>query len=202
RDEAGFPSKNIYFEDLDLIRTNDKAYRQRSLDLLHQKYDHKKIDLIVTVEGLARDLMLKEGKDMFPTAPILSILSADTITAVEPPRRILQIPSVLDMSGTLTTAVSLLPNTGRVFIVLGNSEDEQRWELDAKKQFAPWAGKLEFEYSTGLTYEETLARISSLPPDTVVIYIAFYRDKTGRAFVPAEVARVITRTANSPVFGV
>ncbi|MBF0497707.1 MAG: response regulator [Deltaproteobacteria bacterium] len=201
-DDAGFPSKNIYLEDLDLIRNNDKEYRQRSIDLLHQKYDHKKIDLIVTIEGLARDFILKEGKDIFPTAPTLCILSADTITAVEPPRRIIQLPSILDISGTLEVAVSLFPKTKRIVAVLGNSEDEQRWELEAKKQFAPWAGKLEFEYTNQLTYEETLQRLSSLPPDTVVIYIAFYRDKTGRAFVPAEVAKVITKTTNSPVFGV
>ncbi|MBF0508786.1 MAG: response regulator [Deltaproteobacteria bacterium] len=201
-DHAGFPSKNIYIEDLDLIRNSDKEYRQHSLDLLHQKYDHHKIDLIITVEGLARDFILNEGKDLFPTAPTLSILSADTITAVEPPRRIIQIPSILDMSGTLETAVSLFPKTRRVFTVLGNSEDEQRWEREAKKQFAPWADKLEFEYGSRLTYEETLQRISSLPPDTVVIYIAFYRDKTGRAFVPAEMAKVITKTANSPVFAI
>ncbi len=201
-DKASFPSGNIYFEDLDLIRNSSPEYRQRLVDVIHRKYANRKIDLLITIEGAARDFVLQDCQDLFPTTPLLSILSANIIKPAVRLRPMVQIPSILDMTGTLKIALSLFPETKRVFVVLGNGVDEQQWEGDAKKQFAPWGGKLDFEYSTNLTYEETLKRVASLPPKSVVLYVALYRDKTGRAFVPAEVARSVVRISPAPVFGV
>jgi PAS domain S-box-containing protein len=201
-EKVGFPVNRLHFEFLDLIRNSSPEYRRQLLAMLASKYADKKIDLIITVEGLARDLMLEEGKNILPGIPLLAILSADALEVADPPRQVLQIPSILDMAGTLKVGLGLFPQTKRVFVVLGVGEDEQRWERDARSKFAPWDGQLEFEYSSALTYEETLERIGSLPPQTIVIYIALYKDKTGRAFVPKDVALALTRKANAPVFGV
>jgi PAS domain S-box-containing protein len=201
-DKAGFSGRNIYLEDLDLIRQNSPAYRQELITLLQNKYGRKPIDLIITVEGAARDFILKEGRNFLPSTPLLSILSADTVYSLPSSRRMIQIPTILDFKQTLQLALHLFPNTKRVFFVVGNREDERRWEDDAKRQTDSWKGKVEFEYSSTLTYEGTLQRLGALPPETVVVYVALYSDKTGRAFVPAEVAKAVTRTSNAPVFGV
>jgi PAS domain S-box-containing protein len=199
---AGFPVSRLHFEHLDLVRHSGQEYRRQLLAMLRGKYAGQKIDLIITVEGLARDLILKEGQDFLPEAPLLAILSADAIDPVESLRHVVQIPSVLDMAGTLEVGLSLFPKTKRVFVVVGTGEDEKRWERDAREKFAPWAGTLEFAYSSELTYEETLQRIGSLPADSIVIYIALYKDKTGRPFVPRDAAVALTRQANAPVFGI
>ncbi|MFH1034227.1 MAG: hypothetical protein V1806_06935 [Pseudomonadota bacterium] len=199
---AGFPVNRLHFEHLDLIRNTGPEYRQQLLDLLHRKYADKKIDLIITVEGLARDFILNEGRNLLPETPLLAVLSANALDAIETTRRIVQIPSVLDFKGTLEVGLSLFPQTKRVFVVLGAGVDEQRWERDAKSQFAPLAGRLEFEYSSSLTYEETQQRIGSLSPETIVIYVALYKDKTGSSFVPRDAAIALTKKANAPVFGV
>ncbi|MBI4798063.1 MAG: PAS domain S-box protein [Desulfarculus sp.] len=199
---AGFPVNRLHFEHLDLIRHGGPEHQRRVLELLRAKYAGQKIDLIITVEGLARDLILKHGQDLLPQTPLLAILSADSLDTVPPGRRVVQIPSVLDMAGTLKVGLSLFPQTRRVFVVVGSGEDEQRWEREARSQFAPWAGKLDFEYSGGLTYEETLERIGTLPSDSMAIYIALYKDKAGRSFAPRDAAIALTRRANAPVFGV
>jgi PAS domain S-box-containing protein len=198
---AGFPVNRLHFEHLDLIRHTGPEYRRQLLDLLHRKYADKKIDLIITVEGLARDFILNDGRRLLPETPLLAILSADAIDAAQAPRKIVQIPSIVDYSGTLNIGLSLFPKTKRVFIVLGTSPDEQLWEKEARSQFAPWAGRLEFEYASGLTYQEAQQRVGSLPPESIVIFIALYQDKTGRSFVPRDAAMAFARKANVPVFG-
>jgi hypothetical protein len=198
---TGFPIKNVYLEQLDLVRNNSPEYRQSLVELLRKKYAQKKIDLIITVEGLARDYILKEGRDFFSQTPLLAILSADALDSIDSSRRIVQIPNVLGVAETLEAALTLFPQTRRVFVVVGNGKDEQRWELNAWDRFAPWRGKLEFEYSSGLTYEETRQRIGSLPSGTIVLYIALYKDKTGRSFIPKEIAVSLTKKSNAPVFG-
>ncbi|HMK65489.1 MAG TPA: hypothetical protein VK564_06815, partial [Thermodesulfobacteriota bacterium] len=200
-ERAGFPAKNVYFEQLDLIQINSQAYRRNLLELLRIKYAGKNIDLIVTLEGLARDYILKEGRDFFPQAPLLAVLSADTLLKNDSSRRLVQIPSILGFAETLEGAMTLFPHTKQLFVVVGSGEDEQRWEQDARSRFAPWTGKLKFEFSSGLTYEEMLQRISSLPADAIVLYVAFFKDKTGRAFIPRDVAINLTKKSNAPVFG-
>jgi PAS domain S-box-containing protein len=197
---AAFPAQNIYFENLDLLRNNSRAYRLLLLDLFHKKYADRKIDLIITVEGLARDFVLEEGKTLFPKTPILSVLTPEPLQTLNAPNKIIQIPSISDNKGTLEAALTMFPKAKRVFIVVGSGKDELRWEQNTRRQLASWQDKVEFEYSSNLTYEEMLHRVATLPPDTVVLYIALFSDKTGRAFVPAEVAGLVSQKANAPVF--
>ena len=49
--------------------------------------------------------------------------------------------------------------------------------------------------------QETLARVGSLPPDTIVLYSAIFTDGAGQSFVPREALSLISRAANAPVFG-
>ena len=49
--------------------------------------------------------------------------------------------------------------------------------------------------------QEILARVGSLPPDTIVLYSAIFRDGTGQSFVPREALSLVSRAANAPVFG-
>jgi PAS domain S-box-containing protein len=49
--------------------------------------------------------------------------------------------------------------------------------------------------------EETLSRVGSLRPDTLVFYSSIFRDGASRSFVPREALSLISAAANRPVFG-
>ena len=54
---------------------------------------------------------------------------------------------------------------------------------------------------TGLPMPEILARVSSLPPETILLlYPGIIRDGAGRGFTPREALALITRATNAPVF--
>ncbi len=201
-DQAGYPVSRVYIEQLDLARNSGPEYGRLLLQMFHQKYAAKDIGLIVTLEGMARDFILGAAGDIFPRVPVLAVMSSNVLEEVDQSRRVVQIPGISDVAETLKMALSLLPATKRVFVVVGHGKDEKRWELDARLRFQPWAGELEFEYSSDLTYEETLDRARTLPAGSIVIFIAFFRDKTDRSFVSAEVVRKVSESANAPVFGV
>ncbi|MCF8210983.1 MAG: hypothetical protein K9K38_16520 [Rhodoferax sp.] len=46
-----------------------------------------------------------------------------------------------------------------------------------------------------------LQHVSTLPPDTLVLMGTYFKDRTGRSFIPAEVAAEVGRRANAPVLG-
>jgi PAS domain S-box-containing protein len=71
----------------------------------------------------------------------------------------------------------------------------------AREGLRPYEGQLEVTYLTNLPMAEILQRVSSLPPQTVVIYLCMLRDSTGHDFVPREALERVAQAANAPVYG-
>ena len=193
--------KSLFFEYLDLERKKDKEHYKNLTTLLLHKYTTQKIDLIVTVHGPALKFLLNEGRDLSPGTPVLSYLGPDRIETTGIERRFVLLPMSMDFRGTLQLAQKLFPQTTRVVFVNGIGEGEKRLEREAKSVFAQWPDKLEFEYTSDLSVEEMLQRIATLSPGTIVIYSNVFTDKTGRNFVAREVAEMVAKAANVPVFG-
>ena len=198
---GGVSVNNLFFEYLDLERKKDKEHYENLTTLLRHKYEGKKIDLVVTLHTKALDFLLNEGKDLFPGSPVLSYLAPDRIDTAGIERRFILLPMKMDFNGTLELALKLFPQTKRVVFINGIGEGEKRLEVEARGVFEQWRGRLEFEYTHDLSVEEILERITTLPPRTVVFYSNLFRDKTGRTFVPRDVALIVAKAANAPVFG-
>jgi len=200
--EAGGVSiNNLFFEYLDLERKKDTRHYENLTTLLRHKYEGKKIDLVVTLHTKALDFLLNEGKDLFPGSPVLSYLAPDRIDTADIERRFLLLPMKMDFHGTLELALKLFPRTKRVVFINGVGEGEKRLELEAGDVFEQWRGRLEFEYTHDLSVEEMLERTANLPSGTIVLYSNVFRDKTGRTFVPKDVAQMVAKASNEPVFG-
>ena len=193
--------KNLFFEYLDLERKKDKEHYKNLATLLLHKYATQKIDLIVTVHGPALKFLLNEGRELSPGTPVLSYLGPDRIETAGIERRFVLLPMSMDFRGTLKLAQKLFPKTMRVVFVNGIGEGEKRLEREAKSVFAQWPDKLEFEYTSDLSVEEILQRIATLSPGTIIIYSNVFTDKTGRNFVARDVAEMVAKVANVPIFG-
>jgi PAS domain S-box-containing protein len=198
---AGVSTDCLSFEYLDLLRNQDEKHRRNLLDLLSHKYAQRKIDLIITVHERALNFLLNEGKGISPSAPVLSLFAPETINTDGAGRRMVVMPIRLDSRGTLERAIELFPQLKRVVFVVGASPGDRRYEHEAKSAFTPWEGRLEFEYTSDLSLEETLHRVSNLPPQSIVIYCDVFTDRTGRTFVPRDVGEMVAKAANAPVFG-
>jgi len=199
--EKGVSIGDVFVEHLDLSRTNDREHRINLANLLRHKLAGKRIGIVIVEGKPAVDFLTNEGKDLFPDATLLTLLTPDNDFLSGDARKVIDIPWRLDLGGTLRVALDLFPLTRRVVVVTGARDGILPFLGQAKKTFAPWNGKLGFEYTNEMTYEEMLGRISSLPSDAIVICASYFTDTTGRAFVPAEVAAKVSQAANVPVFG-
>lgn len=197
---SGVPVTNLHYEFLDLVRNSSASYRTQLPAWLTEKYSGAHIDSIITIDGAAKNFMLNEGRRLFPDAPLISVLSPHPITEPVPGRKVVQIVALPDYAGTLESALQLFPATKSVFVVIGASEDEKLWLPAAQKAYAPWKNRLTFEFSNAMTHSEMLERARHLPPDAILIYLAFYQDSAGEPFVPRAVAAEISAASTRPVF--
>jgi two-component system sensor kinase FixL len=88
-----------------------------------------------------------------------------------------------------------------VVVVGGIAKTDRALLHIAREALHPYKGQLEVTYLTDLPMAEILQRVSSLPPQTLVIYLSMLRDSTGQGFVPREALERVAQAANAPVYG-
>ncbi|HEX9191672.1 MAG TPA: histidine kinase [Candidatus Deferrimicrobiaceae bacterium] len=196
---------DLYIEYLDGARFPAPSHAAGAAHFLHRKYAGRKIDAIIAVYPAAVDFLLGYGKAVFPRVPIVacevSRAWAERLEGSPSRRRVTGVIIAENTGGVLETALRMRPGTRRVALIAGISRNDIYTEQIARKGLEPFAGRLEVIDLTRLPMEETLARVSSLPPDTVVFYGSILRDGSGRTFVPREALSLVSRAANAPVFG-
>jgi len=197
--DGGVSFGDIFVEQLDLARITSDEHRSNLTRLLRHKLAGKRIALIATDAPQAIDFLRKEGKDLFPDAAVLSIVPPWDFQGLAR-RKVLSVPVHQDHAATLRAALAMFPDTRRVLVVSGAKDLLQPYLANTKTAFAPWADRLEIEYTDSLPIDEMLRRAATLPPHSIIYFLPYIADVSGRAFVPVEVVTEISRIANAPVF--
>jgi len=197
---AGGNAQDLHIEKLDLLRFTTAAYRQQLLALLRQKYANRKIDLIIITQQPALDFVRNEGAALFGNVPVIAGLIHRQGSAPALHRNEVRLPYEVDFSGTLRHALDLLPKTRHVVVVGGAHPTDRLFVDQARRAFAPWQGQLALEWLTDGDLPAMLARIATLPPDSIVVVGTFYRDKAGNNYATRDVLLMMGKQANAPLF--
>ncbi|HRO36958.1 PAS domain-containing protein [Thauera sp.] len=200
--EKGFSINDLYVEYLDLVRYDDPRWRATVADLLRDKLENARLGVVIAANQAALEFLADEGHDLIPPGtPLLTVFSQPQRVAWHGER----LPSIDvttqgDVDRTLRYGLELFPQTRRVFLVAG-ADDRQSPLHDMVEALGVLPGALEVEDSRALSYDEMLQRVATLPPDTLVLLGSYFNDRSGRSFIPVEVATEVARRANAPVLG-
>ena len=139
---------SIHPEYLDLNPPRSPGQRQQLADLLLDKYAGTTFALIITVFDPARDFLQHEGREVSPGTPVVALFSRETGALAMAGRQVYPLPLRYDLSGTLASGLRLFPGTRRVLFVTGTAETKRRIEAQARRDFAPWEGRIAFDYTS------------------------------------------------------
>ncbi|HUJ89281.1 MAG TPA: hypothetical protein VLX12_03735, partial [Syntrophorhabdales bacterium] len=195
----------LYTEYLDLARFSGPGYIRAVTDYLRRKYAASEIDAIISVYPAALDFLMSEEANVFSGVPVVAceILRTSAENLDRSPWRRFTTGIILgDNAATvLESALRLRPGTKNFALVAGTAPNDAYSELVFRNALEPYAGKLDLIDLTKLSMQDTLVRVGSLPPDTIVLYSSILRDGAGQSFVPREALSLVSRAANAPVFG-
>jgi PAS domain S-box-containing protein len=199
---SGLDFNNLYFEFLDLARNPGQEYRNELVDIFRQKYQRRKFDLAVAVHQQSLDFLLKEGQEFYPEGPIICILG-DPIAPEhsDSKRPLIYFPFSIDAVSTVKAVFALRPDTQKIVVIAGSIPVDRRFLDFVQAELKAWKGDLEAEYLPPLPMDEILRRVAQLPPRTAILYTNVAADSTGKTHMPRDAARMISRSANAPVFG-
>jgi PAS domain S-box-containing protein len=196
----------LYTEYLDLSQFKGTAYLSTLADYLHRKYAGLKIDVIIGVYPAAVDLLLGEAQAPISGIPIvaceISRSYAENLDNSPSRAFVTGVVMAQNITGLLDTALRLRLGTKSVALIAGAGPNDAYSERVFRDALKHYAGKLELIDLTRLPMAHILARVGSLPPESIVLYSGILEDGAGRIFVPREALSLISQASNAPVFGI
>jgi signal transduction histidine kinase len=193
---------NLYEVSLDTARFREPQDESPFVEYLRSLFSRRKLDLIVAMGGPAAQFLQRHRPRLFPTTPMLmagveqqnldnaALTANDAVVAI-----------TLDLPGYIDNILRLLPETTSITVVIGASPLERYWLGEMRREFQRFAGRIKFEWSNELSFDETLDRASTLPPRSAIFYAMVAMDAEG---VPYDQDRALTNlraVANAPIFG-
>lgn len=196
---------DLFTEYLNLSRFKGPGYMEALARFLGDKYAGIKPDLIITFSDSALDFMLEYGDRAFGGIPVIACTVFEgQVRVLERAgigRKITRVMFKAPIDEIITVARTLKSGTRRIALVGGASHSDGVYLTrfrDALRQYDP---ALEVMEVAGLAMPDLLQRVSSLPPDSIVLYSTVLVDGAGTPFFPREALAMVSRAANVPVFG-
>ena len=196
--EEGLPGGvDYYSEFLDRGRFSEAEYQTAFRDFLVLKYRDRHIDLIVAMGETPLAYLVGHRSTLFTDTPLVYY----TERVDEPLMPYPNSTGVIgrpDMGGTLTLAASLQPGIQNAFVITGASSSALL--ESARRQLRPFESSMKITYLAGLPTAELIARLKSLPPNSMVYYLVVERDGTGEIFDPLDYLERIAAISNAPTY--
>ena len=169
---------------------------------LRAKYANRTVDVVVASADAPLRFLLEYRSELFSKSPIVFV-------ANDPPK-----PDALAAAAgatgihyknayreTVDLALRLHPGTKRVFVVSGTPQQDRRFEKITQRELSGFE-KVEIVYLTDLPLNELIARTSSLPPQSVILYVWQQSlNEQGKLLDSYEVLSRIAPGSSAPIYG-
>lgn len=195
----------ILIEYMDTKRIKTNEYNEAFFRLMKIKYSKQNLDIIIVSDDNAFLFAVRYHRRLFNNTPIVFMgvnhFTPSMIDGHE--EQITGIVQDADIFATLNTALELHPNTTQVAVICDATTTGQayiRQVTAVESQFET----LEFIYLDGieLATSEMLAKLSSLPNNSIALLCIWLKDKNG-VFVPWERGYPdISKNSTVPLYGV
>lgn len=191
----------IYHEGLENFRIPNDKYETELVTMLARKYEGILIDVIVPFGQPALQFCLKNHDKLFTGSPVVfAVQDESRVAGMSLGPNVTGVWGKLELRPSLELALSFHPRTQNVIVVATENSLGKYMVSLAQKEFASFQDKLQFTYLTKLTIDELRQRLSSLPANSVILFLTFSVDSQGKSLSPTEQLAYVTPTANAPIY--
>jgi PAS domain S-box-containing protein len=184
-----------------LARFPGEAHKERAARFLGEKHAQKPLDLVVPNGPGSLSLLVQYRHLIAPAVPIVYCCVTRAVTnALNLPSDVIGVLTERNWSETLALAGRLQPNARNLVVISGASEVDRAWQAELRTAIQLYLNRYNVQYFAGLPRDELLTKVSRLPRDTIVLLTVVFADQTGRALIPAEVAREVATVSAAPVY--
>jgi signal transduction histidine kinase len=202
--EAYGTSYTLHTEYLETEQYPKGNYPKEKFDLYNQKYEDIKIDLLICVGVDIISTIKKNGASYLINLPAITIdldlskyglsfdLSLNGQTAV--------IGLKLDPGKTISEALEIFPKTSSIYFICGVSDIDRIYTQISKEEAKKIDRHIIVSFITDRSMDEVINLTRSLSANSLIIVPGFNIDSKQVRYFNPEAVRLISRSANAPVF--
>jgi len=199
--ELGSPV-DIYHVSLDIARFPGPEQEAQLGEFLKQRYQGRKLDLVVPTQSPATLFVLRQRERLFAHTPVV-------ITGIErrrvppglPNPTTTYVAGEVDLPGQIENILQLLPDTRRVAMIHGASSYDRYWSTQSRRELERFAGRVDIEWLEGQSFEAMRERVARLPSGSVVFLGLIILDDVGIPIGREEALERLRAVSKVPVFG-
>ena len=170
----------IYPEQVDSLRFRHE-FDADNAAVMKSKYRGIKVDVVVAAGVEPLQFASRWRDEVWPGAAIVFMGVVDGwLEGWKRPARATGLTMVLDVEGTLSLGLALLPSARKVYFIAGDGEFDRAYLEQAKAVARRFEGRLEARYIVGLSRERILEEAAKAEPDALLVYLTVLRDAEGR----------------------
>ena len=172
------------------------------VEYLRALFAKRSADLVVPIGAPAMFFVQRHSNILFRGVPIL-VVAADQ-------RRVNELTLSnatafgisLDLAGIVEHILRILPKTNNVEVVTGNSPFEKFWLAEFQRDTQRLTARVHFDWLNEMPFDEIDRRLSTLPPNSVIVYFLLVVDAAGVPYEQERALDVLRRDSNAPIFGI
>ena len=200
---TGISNVRLQTEYMDAQRIADAGYLQKLAEVYAYKFRGKRFDAIIASDDPAFNFLLKHRRKLFSDSPLVFCgvnYFVDSMLKGQP--NVTGVVEAQDIGSTLELALKLHPQTREVYIVNDNSITGQAIAKDLSKVAPQFKGRVKFTHLSNKNMDQLQQDVSRLPADSLILYLIFFEDGSGRKFSYSEGISRIASHSNVPIYGV
>ena len=170
-------------------------------DWLAYKYGQQHFDAVIAVISPSVPYAISLRARLWPEAPILFLIQEEDREQF-PPRvpRSARVMVSLSNTDTVRSALQMLPLTEHLVVLEGASEQDIRANAQIVGNIRRALPNLDIVELGGLSWDETLERTKSLPPQSIILVASYFFDRNHRELLVPSQVEELASVANAPVF--
>ena len=194
----------MHFEYLETERYPKGKYPGEKFDLYNKKYKDIRIDLLICVGVDIISTIKNHGDNHLINLPSITIdldlseynlpfeMSLNSQTAV--------IGLKMDPAKTISEALEIFPGTSSIYFIGGVSGIDRLYMQISKEVANKISSHIRVSFVTDMSMDEVINLTRNLPENSLIIVPGFNIDSKQVTYYNPEAVRLISRSANAPVF--
>ncbi len=197
------PDYNFFIEYLDTKKYDSETLFPLLVNSFEKKYSEQRPDILISSDNNAFSFLKLYRDRIFPGVPVVFCgVNNFEDTMLEGFSDATGIVEEASYRETLELALTLFPETERVFSVAGSSETGKSNVVGVRRAFGELGREdLEFSELHDITLEEFASEFQRIPEHSVIIYSGLHRDSIGKTFGSVrDSLEFIRQNTDQPVF--
>ncbi len=166
---------------------------------LENKYKNIELQLIISVDNAAFDLLSSHRNEIFGDVPVVfcGVNYCDSV-----PKNFTGIIEDVDFRANLESILKIHPDYNKLYIINDKSITGSSVQKNLQQNITKHFPELKYEYLSDYTLEELQDKLSTLNENDIVLLLLFNFDKTGNMISYDVLLDYLTPYCKVPIYGV